>query len=35
VKIFFFSGLLPDSLLRGENEYLVIGGEYDVRSLLY
>lgn len=35
VKIFFFSGLLPDSLLKGENEYLVIGGEYDVRSLLY
>ncbi|MFA7343280.1 MAG: NAD(+)--dinitrogen-reductase ADP-D-ribosyltransferase [Terrimicrobiaceae bacterium] len=35
VKIFFFSGLLPDSLLKGEDEYLVIGGEYEVRSLLY
>ncbi len=34
VKIFFFSGLLPDSLLKGENEYLVIGGEYRVRELL-
>ena len=35
VKIFFFSGLLPDSLLKGENEYLVIGGEYWVSQLLY
>ena len=34
-KIFFFSGLLPDSILKGEDEYLVIGGEYWVRQLLY
>jgi len=34
-KIFFFSDLLPDSILRGEDEYLVIGGEYHVRKLLY
>jgi len=33
-KIFFFSDLLPDSILRGEQEYLVIGGEYRVRKLL-
>lgn len=35
VKVFFFSGLLPDSILKGENEYLVIGGEYRVRELLF
>lgn len=34
-KIFFFSHLLPDSILRGEEEYLVIGGDYRVRRLLY
>jgi NAD+---dinitrogen-reductase ADP-D-ribosyltransferase len=34
-KIFFFSDLLPESILRGEQEYLVIGGEYRVRKLLY
>ncbi len=34
-KIFFFSELLPDSILRGEQEFLVIGGEYRVRQLLY
>ncbi len=34
-KIIFFSGLLPDSLLKGEDEYLVIGGNYWVRELLY
>jgi len=35
VKIFFFSGLLPDSILKGEDEYLVIGGEYVVKELLF
>ncbi len=35
VKIFFFSGLLPDSILKGEDEYLVIGGEYRVKELLF
>jgi len=34
-KIFFFSGLLPDSILRGEGEFLVIGGDYWVSELLY
>ncbi len=34
-KIIFFSGLLPDSLLWGEDEYLVIGGHYWVKELLY
>jgi NAD+--dinitrogen-reductase ADP-D-ribosyltransferase len=32
-KIFFFSGLLPDNLLKGEDEFMVIGGEYRVRRL--
>jgi NAD+--dinitrogen-reductase ADP-D-ribosyltransferase len=34
VKVFFFSGLLPESILKGEEEYLVIGGEYRVRTVL-
>ncbi len=34
VKIFFFSRLLPESILKGEEEYLVIGGEYRVRTVL-
>ncbi|MGF1451735.1 MAG: NAD(+)--dinitrogen-reductase ADP-D-ribosyltransferase [Opitutales bacterium] len=34
-KVVFFSGLLPDSLLFGEQEYLVIGGDYWVEELLY
>ena len=34
-KVFFFSDLLPDSILRGEQEFLVIGGEYVVRKLLF
>lgn len=29
-KIFFFDELLPTSLLKGEGEYLVIGGDYRV-----
>jgi len=33
-KIFFKSGLLPKSLLKGEQEVLVIGGEYEVRVLI-
>ena len=33
-KIFFFSELLPNSILKGEGEFLVIGGEYRVRRLL-
>jgi NAD+--dinitrogen-reductase ADP-D-ribosyltransferase len=27
-RIFYFAGLLPKSILRGEEEYLVIGGEH-------
>ena len=34
-KIIFFSGLLPPHLLGGESEFLVLGGDYRVRSLLY
>ncbi|RII27014.1 MAG: N-acyl homoserine lactonase [Geobacter sp.] len=33
-KIFFFNGLLPNSILKGEGEYLVIGGEYRVRRIM-
>jgi NAD+--dinitrogen-reductase ADP-D-ribosyltransferase len=33
-KIFFASGLLPKSLLQGEDEYLLIGGEYEVQVLI-
>ena len=33
-KIFFSSGLLPKSLLKGEEELLVIGGEYEVQVLI-
>lgn len=33
-KIFFFSDLLPGSILKGEGEYMVIGGEYRVRQVL-
>ena len=34
-KIIFFSGLLPKSLLSGEFEYLVLGGYYNVRTMLW
>ena len=30
-KVFFFSDLLPNSILKGEGEFIVIGGEYRVR----
>ena len=33
-KIFFFSELLPTSILKGEGECLVIGGEFRVKRLL-
>jgi len=32
-KIFFCGGLLPKSLLKGEGEYLAIGGEFEVQVL--
>ncbi len=34
-KIFFFSGLLPQGVLSGEAEYLVLGGAYRVKPLRY
>lgn len=34
-KIVCFSGLLPPQLLRGEAEYLVLGGDYRVTPLRY
>lgn len=34
-KIFFYDGLLPNSIMKGEGEYLVIGGEYRVRRIMY
>jgi NAD+--dinitrogen-reductase ADP-D-ribosyltransferase len=33
VKLVFFSDLLPHHALRGEAEYLVIGGDYRVTVL--
>jgi NAD+--dinitrogen-reductase ADP-D-ribosyltransferase len=34
-KVMFFNGLLAPSILAGEAEYLVVGGEYWIRELLY
>lgn len=33
-KIFFYNDLLPGSILKGEGEYLVIGGDYRVVSVM-
>ena len=33
-KIFFMGGLLPRSLFKGENEVMVIGGEFEVKVLI-
>jgi NAD+--dinitrogen-reductase ADP-D-ribosyltransferase len=33
-KVFFFSDLLPTSIMKGEGEFLVIGGEYRVRQVM-
>ncbi|GAM10766.1 NAD(+)--dinitrogen-reductase ADP-D-ribosyltransferase [Geobacter sp. OR-1] len=33
-KIFFYDDLLPNSILKGEGECLVIGGEYRVKRIL-
>jgi NAD+---dinitrogen-reductase ADP-D-ribosyltransferase len=30
-KVFFFNALLPNSIMKGEGEFMVIGGEYRVR----
>jgi NAD+--dinitrogen-reductase ADP-D-ribosyltransferase len=32
--VFFKSGLLPKSLMKGEGEVLVIGGEFEVKVLI-
>lgn len=33
-KIFFYNDLLPGSIMKGEGEYLVIGGEYRVHQVM-
>ena len=33
-KIFFLCGILPKSLFKGEDEFLVIGGDYDVKVMI-
>lgn len=33
-KVFFLCGLLPKSLFKGEDEFLVIGGDYDVKVMI-
>jgi len=34
-KIFFFNELLPNSILKGEGEFMVLGGEYRVRTVTW
>ncbi len=33
-KVFFFDKLFPSSIMKGEGEYLVVGGEYRVRRVM-
>jgi NAD+--dinitrogen-reductase ADP-D-ribosyltransferase len=33
-KIFFYNDLLPGSIMKGEGEYLIIGGEYRVHQVM-
>jgi NAD+--dinitrogen-reductase ADP-D-ribosyltransferase len=33
-KIFFYNDLLPGSFLKGEDEYMIIGGEYHVERII-
>ena len=33
-KIFFYNDLLPGSIMKGEGEYLIIGGEYRVKQVM-
>jgi NAD+---dinitrogen-reductase ADP-D-ribosyltransferase len=33
-KIFFLCGLLPKSLFKGEDEYMVIGGDFEVKGMI-
>jgi NAD+--dinitrogen-reductase ADP-D-ribosyltransferase len=34
-KIFFFNELLPNSILKGEGEFMALGGEYRVRTVTW
>lgn len=34
-KIFFYNDLLPNSIMKGEGEFMVIGGEYKVRQIMF
>jgi NAD+---dinitrogen-reductase ADP-D-ribosyltransferase len=34
VKVFFFSELFPQSILKGEDEYMAMGGIYQVKTVL-
>jgi NAD+--dinitrogen-reductase ADP-D-ribosyltransferase len=33
-KIFFYNEILPGSIMKGESEYLAVGGEYKVRQVM-
>jgi len=33
-KVVFYNDLLPGSIMKGEGEYLIIGGEYQVRQVM-
>lgn len=33
-KIFFYNSLLPGSIMKGEDEYIIIGGEYRVKRIM-
>jgi NAD+--dinitrogen-reductase ADP-D-ribosyltransferase len=35
VKILFFNSLLPRHALKGEGEFVVIGGDYQAKALYY
>jgi NAD+--dinitrogen-reductase ADP-D-ribosyltransferase len=35
VKIVFFNSLLPRHALKGEGEFVVIGGDYQAKALYY
>jgi NAD+--dinitrogen-reductase ADP-D-ribosyltransferase len=33
-KVFFYNDLLPGSIMKGEGEYLIVGGEYLVQQVM-
>ena len=35
VKVLYFNGLLPRNILKGEGEFMVIGGEYQVKTAYF